>query len=107
MGQRCDKGACVQSTTCSAGLTVCTFQNGGQGCVNFQTDPGHCGNCMTACQQNQLCVAGHCVDYDPAAPCTTCPCNDACEAAFGNEATCCAGFSANTAICVDGNVTCP
>jgi hypothetical protein len=41
---------------CATGLHACTGA-----CVNFQTDPNHCGNCATACSGGTPnCVAGVC-----------------------------------------------
>jgi hypothetical protein len=75
-------------------------------CVNFQTDPLHCGDCGTRCQGSQLCIGGTCRRYSPATPCNTCPCNDVCGATT-NTFACCAGAGSGPPVCIQGTTTCP
>jgi hypothetical protein len=68
---------CNTNNTCGCpmGMTQCTT-GGGRGsdaaatiaCHNVQTDPAHCGNCMTACDVGESCVAGDCVGPDAGMP---------------------------------------
>jgi len=105
--QRCEAGAC-KSTQCSAGLTQCNLGNNRYACVNTATDPLNCGGCGQGCNQDEVCVGGACVEYAPAAPCTTCPCTPICTDYYGASQVCCAGLGLNVAepICVDA-AACP
>jgi hypothetical protein len=40
----CSAGICQSAPACPSGQVLC-----GNGCVNPQTDPNHCGSCTTAC----------------------------------------------------------
>jgi hypothetical protein len=56
---------------CPTGQTVCTTGGGRggdgattTGCYDTETDPAHCGACNTACNMNQTCSAGNCVNNE-------------------------------------------
>jgi len=50
-------GACSDGTPhCSPEEVLC-----GSECVNFQTDPAHCGACDVVCGEGELCAEGVCV----------------------------------------------
>jgi hypothetical protein len=76
-----------------------------EGCYDTSKDPTHCGGCGTACNQDQLCIAGVCRTYTPAPTCTTCPCAD-CGTFFsagGTAAICCPKLTGHKSpICVRG-----
>lgn len=42
---------------CGSGQTLC-----GNECVDLETDPRFCGECLTACSSEEVCVGGQCVD---------------------------------------------
>jgi len=48
-----DESACVD---CAPDEILC-----GDHCANLESDPDHCGDCQTACDPDELCVAGGCV----------------------------------------------
>ncbi len=56
----CSAGACGIGA-CNANYGNCDA-NAANGCeANLLTDATHCGNCATACAQNELCLSGVCV----------------------------------------------
>ena len=107
-GRKCSNGVCSQAGNGANACPVNSCVNNNRvSCVNFRTDPLHCGNCQTVCQRDQICVNGTCDSYRPATPCNTCPCNAVCTARVGAPSSCC-GIPALSAqpMCVRGN-TCP
>ncbi|HXN31784.1 MAG TPA: hypothetical protein VN894_07985 [Polyangiaceae bacterium] len=60
-GATCDNGACA----CQEAPNLCPTA-----CVDFTTDPGHCGSCAVACPSGAACEAGVCAC--PAAQPSTC-----------------------------------
>jgi hypothetical protein len=101
--QRCVSGACVaNSTDCPTGLTACGADKGRSSCFNLQTDATHCGACGTVCAPDQLCIAGKCEKYAPAAGCSTCGGCTTCTALLGSAARCCSPLPGHTVpTCVD------
>src|SRR5262245_31466137 len=53
----CPPGAVCQNSMCQCptGTTSCSGQ-----CVNTNTDPLHCGNCITQCSGGAVCMGGTC-----------------------------------------------
>ncbi len=73
----CDAGKC--KAKCAAGYHQC-----GDGCYS-DTDPTHCGNSCTQCQQNGVCSAGTCacpakLPYPCTTGCSANPCTQVCNA---------------------------
>lgn len=54
----CYHGTCVMG--CPGGYANC-----GDACVQLSSHPLHCGSCDKACDTNQLCAAGICVQWSP------------------------------------------
>ena len=101
-GQKCEAGACGTGA-CSVGLTACLEPSGKTACVNLALGYPRCGSCDIVCDPTQTCVGGQCRDYEPASPCTTCPCAAECQAALGSPSTCCDGLYGGTEpVCVQG-----
>ncbi|MBL8740292.1 MAG: hypothetical protein JNK04_04330 [Myxococcales bacterium] len=99
----CDGGKCHSS--CGPGHTACNVE-GGIACIDLMVGP-RCGSCEITCGSDETCVAGSCRAIVPASPCTTCPCDDVCHAAFGDAAACCEGVHGDDhATCVAGGA-CP
>jgi hypothetical protein len=91
----CLAGACRASSACTSPNNNCS-----NACVNRRTSPFHCGDCGERCDQDEVCVAGNCRNYDALAGCTACPC--ACP---GGD-TCCASPDRLAGVCIEGS-TCP
>ncbi|AKT38041.1 fibrinogen-like YCDxxxxGGGW domain-containing protein [Chondromyces crocatus] len=53
--QGCGDGAVTSAVPCEGGLTRC-----GDGCVDPQGNPDHCGACGVACDDGEACIAGAC-----------------------------------------------
>jgi hypothetical protein len=70
--------------------------------VDFDNDPGFCGDCNTECHADELCVGGACVKWVPAVGCAFCPC-DVCPA---GDACCGYPEQPTFAVCVAADV-CP
>jgi hypothetical protein len=60
--EQCQAGACQPTSTGCTDPTpdACPSGNGRVACVNFNTDPIHCGDCGTVCDPGQTCVGGNC-----------------------------------------------
>jgi len=98
-GDKCENGSC-QTGTCTSPLTACDV-TGRSACVDLASGEPYCGACGNVCAPNQICAANHCQLYEPATPCTSCPC-----AACGANA-CCPPIGTQTSpICVGGSA-CP
>ncbi|HEY8211563.1 MAG TPA: hypothetical protein VIG99_28970 [Myxococcaceae bacterium] len=96
--QICSAGACVPATqSCAVGTTLC-----GSACVNLHTSAEFCGNCMTSCQRDQLCVKRSddtfgCGQYDVAIGCDSCPCTVCLNS---GRACCPSGWAEGVVYCV-------
>ena len=79
----CSSCACANETKCTQNdqKTVC-----GVSCVDTQTDPAHCGNCMTACGPGEKCSAGTCLSGD--CPAGQDDCNGGCVDLQADPANC-------------------
>ncbi len=100
---RCVAGNCEDNVTaCVMGRTACGADKGRSSCFNLQTDPTHCGACGTACAVDQLCIAGTCRKYAPAAGCTTCGGCTTCTTLYGGTGRCCTLTGHTLPACVDG-----
>jgi len=101
----CVSGVCLAAASCLPPNTRCTDVTPTLGdCVDEQTDAQSCGFCGNACNSDQVCVAGFCQNYNPAVPCSTCPCTEC----TGFDA-CCPSYTGSTTspeMCVTGGV-CP
>ncbi len=54
----CEVGECIDMENgCGEGLSEC-----GQSCVDRQTHPLHCGVCNRACDGDEVCIDGECLD---------------------------------------------
>lgn len=106
--QKCEGGGCASTGSgCADGLTECSGSSNRVACVDADTDPNNCGECGNRCDRGELCVAGNCRAYVVAATCSTCPCNDTCNALLENAHTCCdSAATGDVALCVRGD-TCP
>jgi hypothetical protein len=106
--QKCEAGVCAAaSADCGNGLTACDASNNRVACIDTDKDPNNCGDCGNRCDRDELCVAGNCRGYAPAAGCTSCPCSDVCDALIDNTNICCDAANTNDVpICVRGS-TCP
>ena len=88
---------------CSATLTSCASSNGRVACVDLANEYPFCGACDVVCGVDEVCAIDHCAHYQPAAPCTSCPCA-ACDALVGSPSTCCPGlYGGVDPICVAGS----
>lgn len=94
----CQAGTCVAS--CSPPYTSC-----GDACVDTDNDPLHCGGCAgAACDVDKVCVAGECVEYEPAPGCSACPCS----VCVGDFDRCCTFPGSATPICLSQDASgCP
>ena len=97
----CGWGACA----CVAGYDNCP----NVGCVDFQTDEAHCGNCATMCPTGQTCERGACQ-----CPTGTIPCgegaNRRCINVMGSDGDNCGGCGrecTDGASCSAGVCACP
>ena len=104
MGEICNGGSCMTGTAGDCPKDACSNNNGRVACVDFASDPLHCGDCGTRCDRDQVCVGGKCRAYAPAVSCNQCPCNDVCQRLVDSQ-TCCEG-GGGAPICVEGD-TCP
>jgi hypothetical protein len=102
----CVSGTCQAPSACVAPLTRCVYLSPNLAeCVDTQTDPLNCGGCDSPCASDQVCIAGFCENYDPAVPCTACPCTGVCATYLA----CCPSYTGSTVspeMCVAGGV-CP
>jgi len=71
-GDKCESSSC-QTGTCTSPLTACDV-SGRSACVDLSAGEPYCGTCGTVCSPNEICAANHCQPYEPATPCTSCPC---------------------------------
>jgi hypothetical protein len=85
-GQKCSLGHCKDA--CDPGLVECPTANGNSACVDLAAGYPRCGSCDIFCAASEVCVDGVCRAYQPASPCTSCPC-EGCTAIFGDPAICC------------------
>ena len=100
------RSAC-HTTSCSglADRTTCSLRPGEVGeccagtCIDYDSNPAHCGACGRACSASQLCVAGSCQTNTS---CATGPVNSSCalDAGFG---LCCGGACSALDIRTDAN----
>lgn len=51
------------ATACRMGLMDCNGPDE-TGCVDLDVDPGHCGDCEIACEEDQQCISGECLRPD-------------------------------------------
>jgi len=93
----CEGGTCVAS--CGNNLDQCN-----NACVNFDTDPLHCGKCDKVCNTDEVCVQGKCKNWQVGVGCNTCPCSGSCQGDF--QQCCTYPGDQSLVICVDAN-DCP
>lgn len=67
LGTVCEDGACVPRCSNDAGCPN-GFQCCEDACVNFATEPLHCGACGSACADGQACINGSCGPGDGCPP---------------------------------------
>jgi hypothetical protein len=103
-GHKCDGGVCGEGE-CSPGLADCLHPGDRIACIDLAVGYPRCGICDVSCSGTEVCVGGHCLPYQPAAPCIACPCEGECHAALG-EASCCSVYGSAQPMCVDG-ASCP
>jgi hypothetical protein len=58
--QTCKNGACVTPAACPAASPDACGTGATALCTNLKTDPGHCGDCATACGAGKVCNNGVC-----------------------------------------------
>ena len=97
---------CASGASCPGGRVKC-----GRSCWDTQGDPTHCGTSCTdikACNADQLCIGGACVEYKPAIGCSGVSGCD-CTAILGAGARACPASTGSTdgvPICV-ASTFCP
>ncbi len=92
MGQVCSTGSC--NLSCVGGTTKC-----GDGCVDTDYDPSHCGACDTTCPANEVCAGGGCCTLGLLFCDAACTDVDASDSHCGACGTACSGATPH---CLNG-----
>ena len=92
---RPDQSLVDQGVSCDDEQLAC-----GEMCVDFMTDPAHCGDCDEDCGSDQICQAGECVLPPATCPAGGCPPGSYCDLALD---LCIAGCLADES-CPEGQI---